>query len=329
MDTVTAYAANDLALDVQLDYYTVAGASKRGWTTWLMGAVDPDRVVAAVPIVLDAANFVKFAHHQYRSYGGWAVALEDYYDMNITERFDDPNMLKLQEIEDPYFYFDRLTMPKLIVNAVGDEFQQPDDTHYWWDDLPEPKHFLMVPNAEHSLATGILEAVPAISAWISTLLKKETVPTMDWDRDDVTGQITLTLGEGANQVDTVTKYWQQTGDTYGRRDFRFLNIDDPCLCGAEYEGNCLNLQVLNWKSETVSPSADDANVYIANHPMPANGTWAAFFLDVTYKKATDDGLGGFIPTNNFVHEFTTEVSILPDVFPFDDCYLETCHGTLV
>ena len=126
---------------------------------------------------------------------------------------------------------------------------------------------------------------------------------MDWDRDDVTGQITLTLGEGADQVDTVTKYWQQTGDTYGRRDFRFLNIDDPCLCGAEYEGNCLNLQVLNWKSETVSPSADDANVYIANHPMPVNGTWAAFFLDVTYiKKATDDGLGGFIPTNNFVHE---------------------------
>ncbi len=42
-----------------------------------------------------------------------------------------------------------------------DEFQQPDDTHYWWKDLPEPKHFIMTPNAEHSEATGILEIVSA------------------------------------------------------------------------------------------------------------------------------------------------------------------------
>ena len=59
-----------------LDYYSVAGASKRGWTTWLVGAVDPTRVVAIIPIVLDAINFVAVEKHQWRSYGGWASALK-------------------------------------------------------------------------------------------------------------------------------------------------------------------------------------------------------------------------------------------------------------
>jgi hypothetical protein len=27
--------------------------------------------------------------------------------------------------------------------------------------------------------------------------------------------------------------------------------------------------------------------------------------------------------------FTSEVSIVPNVFPFEDCYMEGCYGTLV
>ena len=46
------------------------------------------------------------------------------------------------------------------------EIEQPDDTHYWWKDMPEPKHFLMVPNAEHSMISGVLEIIPAIGAFV-------------------------------------------------------------------------------------------------------------------------------------------------------------------
>lgn len=51
-----------------------------------VGAVDRERVVAIVPIVLDAINFIAVEHHEWRSYGGWSWALVDYYDMNLTVR---------------------------------------------------------------------------------------------------------------------------------------------------------------------------------------------------------------------------------------------------
>ena len=196
MDAMTEFVSKKLPeLETSLDYYVVAGASKRGWTTWDVGAVDPDRVVAIIPIVLDAINFVQVMHHQYQSYDGWTWALSDYLDMNIMSRLDEPNMLTIQKMVDPYFYRNRLTMPKLIVNAVADEFQQPDDTHYWWDDMPGPKHFIMTPNAEHSEVTGILEVVPAISAWIDNLLKDNVIPEFTWDISNETGAITATLNE--------------------------------------------------------------------------------------------------------------------------------------
>lgn len=120
MDTVEAFLKEKKATE-EITGFLVAGASKRGWTTWTTAAVD-SRVIAAIPIVMDMLNFVENVHHFWRAYGGWTFALTDYYQMNFTTQLDNPNMQLLANIVDPYVYRKRLTMPKLVIDSTGDEF---------------------------------------------------------------------------------------------------------------------------------------------------------------------------------------------------------------
>lgn len=242
LDTVEAFLKEGVD-DYQADIskWAVAGASKRGWTTWLVAAVVPDRVHAAIPIVLDMLNFIENIHHMYRNYDGWTWAMHDYTEQDYCAHLDDPENQILSDIIDGYVYRERLTMPKLVVNAGGDEFFMPDDTHWWWKDMPEPKHFLMVPNAEHSQATGILEVVPAIGSFIRTVIHDTPAPAFTWDIDmEGNGDITVDVGQTGPKK--VVMWWATTCNGE-RRDWRLLNIDSPCTCGVEVKGHCLNLKV--------------------------------------------------------------------------------------
>jgi hypothetical protein len=315
--------------------------------------------------VLDAINFVAVEHHQWRAYGGWTYALQDYLDMDIMTRLDDPNMVLLQQMEDPFFYKDRLTMPKMIVNAVMDEFQQPDDTHYWWADMPEPKHFLIAPNAEHSLITGILEVVPAIGAWIQNLLYKERIPTLDWKISTTTGEITATLDDNSIVHSATMWYSHSCGqnawdNSTNRRDWRVAHMDVPCSCGIGYDGYCANLKSFWGKKELTSTMVHGKRVYTAFMDKPADGTYAAYFIDFKFvnKHAYPVDLdfsadyeimlqnlnpethkldftrkfpefGGFPHNFGRFFEFTTEVSIWPNTFPYADCTGQGCGGRIV
>lgn len=148
LDTMTAFVSSLKGKAIPPSKFIVAGASKRGWTTWLVGAVDK-RVVGIIPIVAPVGNLAPQINLMYQAYGNFSFALDDYINAGCIHYLNSPVFSTLQAIMDPLTYKDRLVMPKLVICDCGDEFFMPDGVNFMWDSLSGEKLFRVVPNAEH------------------------------------------------------------------------------------------------------------------------------------------------------------------------------------
>jgi PhoPQ-activated pathogenicity-related protein len=131
--------------------FLVHGASKRGWTTWLAGASRDPRLKAIAPMVIDVLNVRKQTKHQQEAYGKLSEQVADYSRERIDEKLETPAGRRLMELEDPYSYRDRLTLPKLLMLGTNDRYWSQDALNLYWDGLKGPKWVLYVPNSGHGL----------------------------------------------------------------------------------------------------------------------------------------------------------------------------------
>jgi PhoPQ-activated pathogenicity-related protein len=148
MDAVQIYTKKKWGLDLQT--FTVTGASKRGWTTWLTGAVD-ERATAIAPMVIDVLNMGPQMKHAKATWGAFSKQVEPYTKSGLLDRLDTDEGKRLLQIVDPYSYRRTLDQPKLIINGTNDDYWVTDATNLYWDDLSGQKYLLYVPNNGHGL----------------------------------------------------------------------------------------------------------------------------------------------------------------------------------
>jgi PhoPQ-activated pathogenicity-related protein len=274
MDTVTSFCASDAGGRLKIDSFVVGGGSKRGWTTWTTAAVDK-RVTAIFPLVIDLLNVEPSFRHHYRAYGFWAPAIRDYERMNIMEWEGGPEYRKLMEIEDPYEYRQRFTMPKFIINSTGDQFFLPDSAQFYFQELPEPKYLRYVPNTDHSLRNS--DAWMTILACYDAVITGATLPRFQWSVPDP-GTIRV---KNLGMKPTGVKLWEATNPE--ARDFRLETIGP------------------SWLGTPLSES--EPGVYVGQPERPEKG-WTAFFVELTFPSKS---------AAPFV--FTSEVRVVPDTLP--------------
>jgi PhoPQ-activated pathogenicity-related protein len=190
MDAVQEYSKSTSA---PITKFIVGGASKRGWTTWLVGAEDK-RVIGIVPMVYDNLNLPKQLPHQKEMLGDYSSQIGDYTKLDLPHQLTTPRGMELVQIVDPYFYRDRITMPKLIINGANDPYWTVDSLNLYYNDLSGSKNVFYVPNAGHKMnmvddsgqvnLRGIFYLVGTIQSWTRIVASGKTPPQVNLDVKD-------------------------------------------------------------------------------------------------------------------------------------------------
>ena len=254
MDAVTQFAASAGGGNHKVARFVVSGASKRGWTTWTTAAVDT-RVIAIAPAVIDLLNLEASFMHHYRAYGAWSDAVKDYTEQGIMDWMGTPQFHALMKIEEPYEYRARLTMPKFMLNASGDQFFLPDSSQFYFDDLEGEKFLRYVPNTSHSLDKS--DALESLHAFYASVAGNTPRPQIKWTYEK-DGSIKVV----SKDLPSAVQLWQAVNPE--ARNFR-LDAIGPA-----------------YKNTPLKPSGP--NTWVAKVPTPAKG-WTAFFIEMTFPAA--------------------------------------------
>jgi PhoPQ-activated pathogenicity-related protein len=229
---------------MDLKAFTVTGASKRGWTTWLTGAVDR-RAAAIAPMVIDMLNMPAQMKHQVATWGDYSEQIEDYTERGLQKHLSSEDGKELTQMVDPYAYRQMLTQPKLLLFGTNDRYWPLDACNLYWDNLQGEKHLLYIPNNGH----GIKDYPRIIGALVALHHKAaggKQLPKLSWKFEN--GSDKLRLHVSSDEQPAKVQAWVASAPT---RDFR----------NAE------------WTTREVEANG---NAYLYDLPLPEKGYRAVF-----------------------------------------------------
>jgi PhoPQ-activated pathogenicity-related protein len=195
--------------------FVVTGGSKRGWTTWLTGAVD-DRVIAIAPMVIVMLNLGMQGPNQLKVWGQYSEQIHDYVDRGLMQEVATPAGTQLWKMVDPFSYRDRLTKPKLLINGTNDRYWTLDAIDFYWNELQGPKSLIELPNAGHDLKENRDWATTGLGAFFHHVVTNRPMPDVSWDFARAAGgESRLTIR--ARPAPQAARIWSARSAT---RDFR-------------------------------------------------------------------------------------------------------------
>jgi len=226
LDAFTEYA--DQNWSQTLKTFTVTGASKRGWTTWLTGAVDK-RATALAPMVIDVLNMGAHLDYQKEIWGSFSDKIHDYTDRGIDKYLLTEQGADLRAIVDPYSYREVLDQPKFLFIGTNDRYWPLNSLQLYWDDLVGDNSVMYVPNQGHSIK-DMNRVLGSLTGFHRAAAQGNTLPVVTGLPTHEDGQLQMDI-RCSQQPERVAVWWA-TSHTTDFRDAKWQATNTVC------DGNC-------------------------------------------------------------------------------------------
>lgn len=137
--------------ELPYERFIVTGASKRGWTSWLVGCLGDPRVVGIAPEVFDNLNMGAQMAQQLTYWGHYSPMIEPYVSEDLPQRLGTPEVQQLAALVDPYTYLPNLNCPVYTIIGTNDPYWTVDSIRLYWDAVPGQKWIDYAPNCGHTI----------------------------------------------------------------------------------------------------------------------------------------------------------------------------------
>jgi PhoPQ-activated pathogenicity-related protein len=223
MDASQEFIKQEYKLDVRK--FLIGGASKRGWTTWLVGASQDPRVVGLVPIVYNNLNLMKQLAGHIETWGTFSPRIHDYIDRGLFKinEIPSPRKIQLMKLIDPYSYLARVKVPKLLIHGSNDPYWPVDSGKYYWDEIEGQKYMLTVPNAGHNIDVGasIFKTIDTAAAFTQMVASGEKLPKAAWKLTEKESQYHVSIT--TEIVDPKMTLWTAKSDSKNFQDAKWTS----------------------------------------------------------------------------------------------------------
>ena len=206
--------------------FVVSGASKRGWTTWLTGALD-HRVKAIIPMVIDVLNMPVQMDYQVETWGDYSEEIQDYVNLGIAQDVSTPEGKELTVMIDPYSYREALSMPKMIILGTNDQYWPVDAVKHYLKNIPGENYIHYVPNAGHDLNGGE-QAIQSLSAFFGRTLQNKPYPECIWSVSQLENKVEISVDTEDDGSLITAKMWTAASSDRDFRNEEWINTDLNC-----------------------------------------------------------------------------------------------------
>lgn len=257
-----------------VDRFTVSGGSKRGWTTWLLSAVD-DRVRGLAPLVIDVLNMEAHLAHQRESWGEFSSQIAAYTENGLHQHLETERGQRLLDMVDPYRHLHRIDAPALVVLGTNDEYWPVDALNLYWDEIQGPARIMYIPNIGHS-ADDYPRVLGGLASLHLHVMEEEVLPEPTWEFREEADRLVLRVGSDVRPFEV--RAWHATAPG---RDFRGSQWSGaPCrrdgrgwVCSVERpdEGHAALFAELSYPGPGPFPMQLTTQVRVVGSPDPVAG----------------------------------------------------------